>query len=67
MPVLIWKVLLQYAIMAKFVQTFYNMEELKCAWTKDGEQFVEAIGIMKMPVLYAGSWDIHQMVCLYPT
>ena len=53
--------------MAKFVQTFYNMEELKCAWTKDGEQFVEAIGIMKMPVLYAGSWDIHQMVCLYPT
>lgn len=52
--------------MVKFVQTFCNMEELKYVWMKDGEQFVKAIGIMKMPVLYAGSWDIHQMVRLYP-
>ena len=50
--------------MVKFVQTFCNMEELKCAWMEDGEQSVTTFGTTKMPVLYAGNWDIHQMVFL---
>ena len=48
--------------MVKFVQAICNMEGLMYAWMEDGEQFVMSSGIMKMPVLYVGSLDIHQMV-----